>query len=525
MEPVLDTLAASPLLTIMLVLALGAALGAIPLGPLRLGAAGALFVGLALGAADPRLGEGLGLVQTLGLALFVYTVGIAAGATFFRDLRRQLPLMGLAVGALAVAAAAAIGAGKLLGLGTGIVAGAYAGALTSTPALAAATAAIGTEEPAVGYSLGYPVGVVLAILAVALVVGRDWPGGRDTPSLAAAGIVARTAAVERPTALTAVPGWRAEDIKMSYLRRGGETRVIAPGERLREGDEVLVVGSGEKVEEAIAFLGRPAENSLTHHRGEVDFKRFLVSNPDTVGRTVAELNLPGRLGGVITRVKRGDVDTLAEDDLVLQPGDRVLAVVPSDSMDEAIALFGDSERKVSEIDALATGAGMSLGLLLGLVSVPLPGGGEFSLGPAAGPLVVGMILGALHTTGPLAWDLPQTANLTIRQLGLLLFLATVGLANGQAFAAVAATRTGVLTAVLAAIVLGVSAVVFLIGARLLGLSAPRSAGAFAGYVGQPAVLAYATSRSDDERVEAGYAALFALAIVVKLVAVQVMAVA
>lgn len=521
----LETLASSPLLVIMLVLALGAALGAIPFGPLRLGAAGALFVGLAFGAADPRLGEGLGLIQTLGLALFVYTVGIAAGATFFQDLKKQLPLMGVAVATLALAAGAAIAAGKLLGLSPGIVAGTFAGSLTSTPALAAATSAVGNQEPAVGYSLGYPVGVVLAILAVALVVGRSWPGTRDTPSLAAAGIVARTAAVERPTALSAVPGWRGEEIKMSYLRRDGETRVIAPGERLREGDEVLVVGSEDRVETAINFLGHAAENSLTHHRGEVDFKRFLVSNPATIGRTVAELNLPGKLGGVITRVRRGDVDTLAEDDLVLQPGDRVLAVVPSDSMDEAIALFGDSERKVSEIDALATGIGMSLGLLLGLVTVPLPGGVEFSLGPAAGPLVVGMVLGALHTTGPLAWDLPQTANLTIRQLGLLLFLATVGLANGQAFAEVAFTATGAQAAVLAALVLGVSAVVFLMGARLLGLSSERSAGAFAGYVGQPAVLAYATSRSDDERVEAGYAALFALAIVVKLLAVQVIAVA
>jgi len=94
---VLDALATSPLLAIMLVVALGTLLGAVPFGPVRFGAAGALFVGLAVGALDPRLGEGLGLVQTLGLALFVYTVGLAAGHTFFRDLRRQLPLMAGAV--------------------------------------------------------------------------------------------------------------------------------------------------------------------------------------------------------------------------------------------------------------------------------------------------------------------------------------------------------------------------------------------------------------------------------------------
>ena len=138
----LDLLAPNPFLTIMLVVAAGAALGKVPFGPLRLGAAGALFVGLALGAVDERLGEGLALVQTLGLALFVYTVGLAAGSTFFRDLRRQLPLMGVGVGALLVAAALSAGTAAVLGVDGPFLAGAYVGGLTATPGLAAAQAAL-----------------------------------------------------------------------------------------------------------------------------------------------------------------------------------------------------------------------------------------------------------------------------------------------------------------------------------------------------------------------------------------------
>src|SRR5665647_1805301 len=140
-DAALDVLAASPLLTIFLVVALGTALGAVPFGPVRFGAAGALFVGLAVGALDPRLGEGLALVQTLGLALFVYTVGLAAGSTFFRDLRRQLPLMTVGVAALTIAAATAVLLGGIAGLSGPQRTGAFTGALTSTPALAAATAA------------------------------------------------------------------------------------------------------------------------------------------------------------------------------------------------------------------------------------------------------------------------------------------------------------------------------------------------------------------------------------------------
>ena len=134
----LAVLASSPLLTIFLVVAFGALLGAVRFGPIRFGAAAALFVGLAVGALDPRLGQGLGLVQSLGLALFVYTVGLAAGHTFFRDLRSQLPLMGGAGLVLVVVTGVAVVVGGALGLSPAMSAGTFAGALTSTPALATA---------------------------------------------------------------------------------------------------------------------------------------------------------------------------------------------------------------------------------------------------------------------------------------------------------------------------------------------------------------------------------------------------
>lgn len=508
----------------MLVVALGAAVGMIPFGPLRFGAAGALFVGLALGALEPALGENLGNISSLGLALFVYTVGVAAGETFFSDLRRQLPLMGLGIGVVAVVTVVAILLGGFFGLTPGMIAGVLAGSLTSTPALAAATQATGSPDAAVGYSLGYPVGVVLAIIVVAVVVSRGWPGEKDEPAASAEGIVAESVRVDRRAPLREVPGWARETIKMSYLIRDDHTRVLSPGEDLEPDDRVLVVGSQEAVGRAVDYLGHRLDQELTDQRGAVDFRRFVVSSPTVAGRTVAQLNLPGRFGGVLTRVRRGDSDLLARDDLVLQLGDRVLAVGPQSDLGSIGAFLGDSERKVSEVDALALGLGLVLGLLLGAVTIPLPGGTLFSLGPAAGPLVVGMVLGAVHRTGPILWDIPLSVNLTIRQLGLLLFLATVGVASGPKFAEQALTADGLRAGALAAVVLLASGVAFLGGARTMGLSAPRSAGAFAGFVGQPAILAFANERVDDDRIEAGYAALFALGIIAKIVAVQILAV-
>lgn len=517
----LELLIASPLLTILLVVALGAAVGMIPFGPLRFGAAGALFVGLAIGAVEPSLGEGLGTVSSLGLALFVYAVGIAAGETFFADFRKQLPVMGLGIAVIAVVTILAIVVGAALGLGSPMVAGVLAGALTSTPALAAATEATGGPDAAIGYSLGYPVGVVLAIIAVGAVVRRRWPGAKDSAPPSADGLVAESVHLERATSLRDVPGWIDETIKMSYLIRRGRTRVLAPGEDLHRGDQVLVIGAPDAVDEAVSFLGHRMERELTSDRDAVDFKRLVVSSPAIAGRTVAQLNLPSRYGGVLTRVRRGDTDLLARDDLVLQLGDRVLTVAPQGELEALTTFLGDSERRISEVDALALGLGMVLGLLLGAITIQLPGGMEFSLGPAAGPLVVGMVLGAVHRTGPLIWNIPLSVNLTIRQLGLLLFLATVGLASGPMFAEQAFTSTGLRAAVLSVVVVGVSALAFLGGARMLELSAQRAAGGFAGYVGQPAVLAFATGRVSDERIDAGYAALFALAIIAKIIAVQV----
>ncbi len=521
MCPMLDVLAATPLLTIMVVLALGTVVGMIPFGPVRFGPAGALFVGLGVGALDPRLGEGLGLVQTLGLGLFVYTVGIAAGSGFFRDLRRQLPLMVGAVAVLGLLAALTRGLAGVLGLTPELASGAFAGALTSTPALAAAVSRAGNQEPAVGYAISYPVGVVVTILVVAVVLGRSWPAPRDRPPAAGVGLVDISVEVLRPGPLADVPGFRDGTVRFSYLRRDGRTRVAGEDEQLRLGDRVVVIGPREPVRVATEHLGRRVDQHLAHDRSEVDYRRFVVSSRDVAGRTVGELDLPGRFQGVVTRVRRGDLDLLAHEDLPLELGDRVRVVVPRGRMGEVSAFLGDSERRISEVDAFSLAVGLALGLLLGLVTVPLPGGLTLALGSAAGPLVVGMVLGRLERTGPLVWGLPGPANLTIRQLGLLLFLGATGLTAGQAFASSVFSLVGLRTAVLAAVVVGVGAVLLVGVGRVVGISPARTAGGLSGFVGQPAILAFANGRVVDERLDAGYAALFALGIIVKIVAVQV----
>ena len=509
--------ASSPLLALFVVVALGAAIGAIRIGPLRFGAAGALFVGLTVSALHPEVvSTHMSIVQPMGLAFFVYCVGISAGATFFQDLRKQTNLLALTTIVCVVGALIALVGGRLLGLSSGLTSGLFTGALTAAPALDTATRLTGDPNAAVGYAFGYPVGVIGGILIVTITVTRKWVGPKDTPSLAGSSLEAVSIHVSKHINTRDIDAWRDQRVRLSYLRRDGRTRVTAPGEDLLPGDHVVMVGDPASIKEAAPLVGEILDHNLEDDRSDLAFERIVVSNPDVAGRSVCELNVTKRFGAVITRVRRGDLDLLARDDLDLQLGDHVAVVVPTDELDDIAEWLGDSERRVAEVDGMAFGIGLVLGLLLGIVSFPLPGGQGFQLGAAAGPLIVGMLLGALRRTGPLVWTLPAAANLTIRQIGLMLFLAALGLNAGPQFASLLGSPEGWRAALLAAVMVVVCCVIQALGAKFIGLSSARAAGGIAGFLGQPAVLQAADARVTDERIEAAYATLFAFAIIVKI---------
>ena len=514
--------ASSPLLALFVVVALGAAIGAIRIGPLRFGAAGALFVGLIVSAVHPEVvSNHMSIVQPMGLAFFVYCVGISAGATFFQNLRKQTNLLALTTIVCVVGALIALVGGRLLGLSSGLTSGLFTGALTAAPALDTATRLTGDPNAAVGYAFGYPVGVIGGILLVTITVTRRWVGPKDTPSLAGSSLEAVSIRVSKHINTRDIDAWRDQRVRLSYLRRDGRTRVTAPGEDLLPGDHVVMVGDPESIKETAPLVGEILDHNLEDDRSDLAFERIVVSNPDVAGRSVCELNVTKRFGAVITRVRRGDLDLLARDDLDLQLGDHVAVVVPTDELDDIAEWLGDSERRVAEVDGMAFGIGLVLGLLLGIVSFPLPGGQGFQLGAAAGPLIVGMLLGALRRTGPLVWTLPAAANLTIRQIGLMLFLAALGLNAGPQFASLLGSPDGWRAALLAAVMVIVCCVIQALGAKFIGLSSARASGGIAGFLGQPAVLQAADARVTDERIEAAYATIFAFAIIVKILLLPV----
>jgi len=526
----------NPLLLLFLVMGVGAAIGSVRIGGIALGPAAALFAGLAVAAYDERLSNTPAIVPQIGLALFIYTVGLASGPSFLAGVRSGgvRVLAGVSV-LLGLTALAVVGVGSLFGFDAGARAGLFSGSLTNTPALSAALEGLGDRvldgsvtDPVVGYSLAYPFGVIAMLLAA------DWSLRRGKRTLGSAtreravnnrDVTNATVVIERDglPSLGALQTWQGTKLAFGRVEHLGMVEIATSDLVLEPGDQCTVIGAPSDVARFVAWAGRPSRQHLALDRGSLDFRRISVSNRHLAGTRLRDLRLESRFGATVTRVRRGDADLVADGDFVLRLGDRLRVVGPSSRLGEVASLLGDSERSLGEVDAMGFALGLSIGLLIGLVKVPLPGGGELELGVGGGPLIAGLVLGTLSRTGPITWQIPHAANLTLRQMGILMFLGAVGIRSGATFADAAGTALGGQLALAAILVTSAVALGSLLLARILRSDPVTAAGHIAGIETQPAVQAYAAeSTKGDERVDAGYALVLPLAMILKLILVQLL---
>ncbi len=540
----IDLLVHNPLLLLFVTAALGYAIGRIKIRGASLGVAAVLFVGLFIGSFSPdlRLPD---FVFTFGLAVFVYTIGLSSGAGFFASFGRK----GLRdnLFALAVLVFAAVLTG-MLGLAfllkPTITAGIYTGSLTNTPAMAGLVDAIRTNappdmvdslinDPVVGYSVSYPMGVLGPILVVILMT-RFWRINfrREAEPLRSLHLVEQDIYnVTVRIANQEVVGATIQELMTANrwgvvfgrLSRHGELQLADGSKRLELDDLVSIIGPPDEVDTAAKQLGEPAAEHLDFDRTAYDFRRMFVSNSYLAGRRLADLQLPQRFDAIVTRIRRGDVDFLATGDTVLELGDRVRVVTNRNRMKEVSDFFGDSYKQLSEIDLLSFGLGMSLGLLVGLIPIPLPSGIVFTLGSAGGPLIVALILGALRRTGPVVWTIPYSANLTLRQMGLIMLLAAIGLKSGYTFVSTFTQSGGIYIFIAGAVVsLSVGFVTLIVGYRLLKIPYGVLTGMLAGICTQPAVLGFAVDQAHDETPNLGYSLIFPIATISKIILAQVL---
>jgi putative transport protein len=286
-------------------------------------------------------------------------------------------------------------------------------------------------------------------------------------------------------------------------------------------DVVLAVGPDRETLDRVRIdLGEAATGRISKDRSEMDYVRLFASRPAVVGRRLGDLELPGAQGSLVIHVRRGDTDLLASPDLLLEFGDRVGILGNRAEFPAMRTYFGDSIKATAEFSYISIGLGMALGFLIGLISVTMPGIGKVSFG-LAGVLIAALVLGKLRHTGRVNWTIPLSANLVMRNLGLTLFLAQVGMSSGPKFAATV-SATGFLMLGLAMVaVLALVLPVLLMGLFVFRMPYDEVAGIVAGATGNPAILAYANKLAPTDGPDVGYAMIFPGMTIVKILFVNI----
>jgi putative transport protein len=523
MEPVRTLLEQQPLMALFLTIALGYLVGEINIKGFSLGVGAVLFVALGTGWFAPKSVPSP-MVGTLGLALFLYGVGIQYGKQFFIGLTSRAGLVANLMALTGVLAAGVVSLVflKMVDVKLGHALGLFAGSGTSTPTLQAAIATLGNDDAAVGYSVAYPFGVAGPILFLyfgfMLVKPKiQIPTGSGMELLE---IAVRNPELSGKSLGELTPALPA-GVQIVALRRDSRNEPASPNLVIAEHDVVLAVASTrEELAQAGTILGEVAPGRLVKDRRDLDYLRVFASRPAVVGRTLGDLELPGEKASILVQVRRGDSDLLPRPDLVLEFGDRIGVLAHRGDFPAMRKYFGDSIKGTAEFSYISIGIGMALGFLIGALQIPLPGIGKLAVG-LAGVLIVALILGKLRRTRGMNWTIPLSANLVIRNLGLTLFLAQVGMASGPKFAATV-TQTGFVMLGLGAVVLFALVMpILILGLFVFRRPYDEVAGIVAGACGNPAILAYSNKLTPTDRPDISYAMIFPGMTIVKILFVDI----
>jgi putative transport protein len=528
-----------PVVTLFGVVGIGYLAGQIRILGFRLGVAGVLFAGLVAGAIGPTVALPA-IVSTVGLILFIYSIGIQFGPAFVNPFRKQGYRDNLfCVVMLVAGAAVAVAIAVWRGLAGPTLAGLYSGALTNAPALAAAQEILRDnhrdlassvlqdliDRPVIAFGLAYPFGVLGVMLSFQIY--RTIFRIRIAQPPPADPIEVRDFVVQNP----GVAGQTLAEVLrlhkdlgfvVSRIRHGADTGLATAESKLVLGDIVVVVGTRVAFERARHIFGEPSEAHIEHDRSVLDYRRVFVSRPEVVGKRIGDLDLQNRLSATITRLRRGDLDVVPTSDTRLEYGDRVRVLTAPSNFADVSRFFGDSIRGTAETDFGSVGLGMTLGIILGLIPLPLPGGGMLRLGLAGGPLIAGLVLGRLQHTGPVTWIIPLSANLTLRQIGLVLFQAGVGTRAGFGFVQTVRTSGMELIVAGAAITAAVALLSITVAHRILKLPFESAMGLTTAIHTEPASLAFASLISNSEAPQAAYARVFPVCTVAKIVLAQLL---
>ncbi|EGQ7459558.1 putative transporter [Escherichia coli] len=528
-----------------LVAVVGLFIGNVKFRGIGLGIGGVLFGGIIVGHFVSQAGmtlssDMLHVIQEFGLILFVYTIGLQVGPGFFASLRVSgLRLNLFAVLIVIIGGLVTAILHKLFDIPLPVVLGIFSGAVTNTPALGAGQQILrdlGTpmemvDQMGMSYAMAYPFGIcgilfTMWMLRVIFRVNVETEAQQHESSRTNGGALIKTIniRVENPNlhdlAIKDVPILNGDKIICSRLKREETLKVPSPDTIIQLGDLLHLVGQPADLHNAQLVIGQEVDTSLSTKGTDLRVERVVVTNENVLGKRIRDLHFKERYDVVISRLNRAGVELVASGDISLQFGDILNLVGRPSAIDAVANVLGNAQQKLQQVQMLPVFIGIGLGVLLGSIPVFVPGfPAALKLGLAGGRLIMALILGRIGSIGKLYWFMPPSANLALRELGIVLFLSVVGLKSGGDFVNTQVNGEGLSWIGYGALITAVPLITVGILARMLAkMNYLTMCGMLAGSMTDPPALAFANNLHPTSGAAAlSYATVYPLVMFLRII--------
>ncbi|ABR73405.1 transporter [Actinobacillus succinogenes] len=534
-----------------LVAVLGLWIGHWKIRGVGLGIGGVLFGGIIISHFANQYGlkldeHTLHFVQEFGLILFVYTIGIQVGPGFFSSLREsglKLNVLGgliVVLGALLV-----VIIHQVTEIPLDAILGIYSGAVTNTPSLGAGQQILNelgmqdiTETMGMSYAMAYPFGICGILLTMWLIrlffkinidkeaENFDRETGKDKETIRKANIRITNANFAGLN-LRDIPGFEKNGIVCTRLKREQDIFIPQADTQLQVGDILHFLGDPKILHEMELILGESIQVEASAMKGNLRTERVVVTNEKILSKKIRTLAFHQQYGVMISRLNRSGVELIPTANTTLQFGDVLHIIGSADVMDKVIEMFGNAQSKLNQVQMLPVFIGIGLGVLLGSIPFSIPGiPVPLKLGLAGGPLVVALILARVGTIGKLYWFMPPSANLALREIGIVLFLSVVGFKSGGNFVHTLINGNGLEWMFYGIFITFVPLLITGIIARIYAkLNYLSICGLVAGSMTDPPALAFANSLKENCGASAlAYATVYPLVMFLRIISPQLLAI-
>ena len=512
-----------------------------------LGIGGVLFGGIAVGHFAKQYGlvvnlHTLEFIREFGLILFVYTIGIQVGPGFFASLRTSgLKLNAFAALLVILGCIVAVILHKVWGIPLPVILGTYSGAVTNTPSLGAGQLML-TELGAdanvmtLSYAVAYPFGICGILLSMWLIrfvfrINVDsearlyqQQSGLGHGNLQTMNVEVRNSNLNG-LMLQEIPDLEEGEVVCSRLKRGDELMVPKPDTVVQLGDLLHLVGDKKSLRKVRLVIGEEVAASLSTQGTELRVERVVVTNEKVLGKTLGDLELKSKFDVVVSRLNRAGIELVPGSASSLQFGDILNLVGRPESIESVAGLVGNAQHKLQQVQMLPVFLGIGLGVIVGSIPFYIPGfSAALKLGLAGGPLVVALVLSRIGSIGKLYWFMPPSANLALREVGIVLFLSVVGLKSGGEFVSTLVDGDGLLWMACGAVITLLPLLVVGLLARIFGkMNYLSLCGLLAGSMTDPPALAFANAMHPTSDAAAlSYATVYPMVMFLRIISPQLL---